>query len=163
MAVKSILSYPLFQDILKAESVAVQMEDPSLLGIIKDLKDTLMATPNGVGLAAPQIGVLKRIFVLKKDYIINDLDINSALRRSAQEIITFINPKIVVKKGIVHEEEGCLSVPDAYIEIERAKIIKVRALNEQGEQVYEKLKGLASRAVQQEIDHLNGILIIDHK
>ena len=129
---------------------------------MQDLKDTLVITPGGVGLAAPQIGYLKRIFVLNKDYIANDLDEHSQLKEQGQ-ILVFINPKIISEKGEVFEDEGCLSVPGEFVKIKRAKQVKVKAYNEQGMQFYEKFKGLASRAIQQEIDHLNGVLILNHK
>ncbi|MCP4650451.1 MAG: peptide deformylase [PVC group bacterium] len=162
MTIRPIISYPQFEHILKDMAIAVQMVDPDLPQIVQDLKDTLLATANGVGLAAPQIGILKRIFVLRKDYIKDDLAEDSELLQAQAEVLVFINPKIVTRKGIVHEEEGCLSIPGTCVKIERAKVIKVRARDAHGEQFYEKFKGLAARAVQQEIDHLNGILIIDH-
>lgn len=162
MAVRKILSLPQSELILKSTSIAVQMQDPQLLDIIRDLKDTLLATPNGVGLAAPQIGYLKRAFVLRKDYIADDLEPGSPLAESSGPVLVFINPKVISEKGQLHEEEGCLSVPSTYIKIKRAQIVQIRAINEQGEQFYASLKNLASRAVQQEIDHLNGVLIVDH-
>jgi len=163
MAIKKILDYPQAGYILKGKSEAVDLNNPELSAIVQDLKDTLLAAPNGVGLAAPQIGILKRIFVLNRDYIINDLDSHSSLLEGDDRCLVFINAKIISEKGEIYEEEGCLSVPGAYVKIRRARTIKVRAFDEHGVQFYEKFKGLASRAVQQEIDHLNGILIIDHK
>ncbi len=163
MAVKTILSYPRAKHILTAQADAIQMSDPQINEIVHDLKDTLYATPNGVGLAAPQIGYLKRIFVLNKDYVGNDLEENSLLLESVGKMLVFINPKIIAEKGEVFEEEGCLSVPGEFVKIKRAKQVKVRAYSEQGTQFYEKFKGLASRAIQQEIDHLNGLLILNHK
>lgn len=162
MSVRNILSYPEYSRILQDTSVPVQMEDPALEQNLQDMKDTLLATPNGVGLAAVQIGILKRIFVLKKEYITDDLENESIFKKKSDGFLFFINPKIVSTKGIVHEDEGCLSVPQTYINIERAKVVKVKALDDQGNQFYEKFKGLASRAIQQEIDHLNGKLIIDY-
>ncbi len=163
MAIRNIISFPEAQAILNAQSLPVSMSDPKLAQMIQDLKDTLLATPNGVGLAAVQIGFLKRIFVLRKDCIIDDIDKDSALLRNSENIITFINPKIISQKGIIYEEEGCLSVPGAAIKIKRAAVVKVRAHNEKGGQFYERFTGLSSRAVQQEMDHLNGVLILDHR
>ncbi|MFH1063265.1 MAG: peptide deformylase [Candidatus Omnitrophota bacterium] len=162
MAIRKILSFAQAEHILKARSTAVQMNDPQLLDIIRDLKDTLLATPAGVGLAAPQIGYLKRVFVLRKDYIAGDLDPDSPFAATQEQALVFINPKIISEKGQLQEEEGCLSVPSTYVKIKRAQIVKIRAINEQGEQFYCRLKNLASRAAQQEIDHLNGVLILDH-
>jgi peptide deformylase len=163
MAIRKILAYPEAAHILTAVSLPVQLSDPELAAMLGDLHDTLMATPHGVGLAAPQIGYLKRIFVLKKSYIVSGLPKDSLLNSFQGEVIPFINPKIIVQKGVLHEEEGCLSVPEKYVRIQRARMVKVRAFNAEGEQFYERLEGLASRAVQQEIDHLNGILIINHE
>ncbi len=163
MAVKTILTYPKAKHILTARSDAVQLDAPQITQIVRDLKDTLSATSNGVGLAAPQIGYLKRIFVLNKDYVINDLEENSLFLKTEGKMLVFINPKIITGKGEVFEDEGCLSVPGEFIRIKRSKQVKVRAYDEQGRQFYEKFKGLASRAIQQEIDHLNGLLILDHK
>ncbi|MCK4993475.1 MAG: peptide deformylase [Candidatus Omnitrophica bacterium] len=162
MAVKTILSYPQASHILTAQSEALAVNESQTDEIVLDLKDTLRATPNGVGLAAPQIGYLKRIFVLNKDYISNDLAEDSLFLKTKDQMLVFINPKIITQKGEVFEEEGCLSVPGEFIKIKRAKQIKVRAYNELGMQFYEKFKGLASRAIQQEIDHLNGILILNY-
>jgi len=162
MAVKKILTYPDCVHILKARSEPVRIGDPGLGQVIEDLKDTLLATEHGVGLAAPQIGVLKRIFVLRKEMIKKDLPKDSAILRSKEEIAVFINPKIIAKKGSVVFGEGCLSVPDRSADIERAKTVKIRAFDETGKPFHEKMDGLAAIAVQQEIDHLDGILIIDH-
>ena len=162
MAIKTILSYPKAGHILTAQSLAAAANDPQAEEIVQDLKDTLSATSNGVGLAAPQIGYLKRIFVLNRDFISDDLEENSLFQKSKDNMLVFINPKIISQKGEVFEEEGCLSVPGEFVKIKRAKQVKVRAYNAEGMQFYEKFKGLASRAIQQEIDHLNGLLILNH-
>lgn len=163
MAVKQILSYPSAEHILTDRSESITLADPLTSEIVQDLKDTLSATANGVGLAAPQIGYLKRIFVLDRDFISNDLEKESIFVKSNCKMLVFINPKIISQKGEVFQEEGCLSVPGEFVKIKRAKKIKVRACNEQGVQFCEKFSGLASRAIQQEIDHLNGVLILNHK
>ncbi len=162
MAIRRILSYPDAINILKEKSGSVNISEAGLENIIRDLKDTLSDVDLGVGLAAPQIGFLKRIFVLKKNYILNDLEQESGLRRSEDKILVFINPKIISGKGEVVEEEGCLSIPGSKRRIKRSKAIKLRALDEKGRQIYEKFKGLAARAIQQEMDHLDGILITDY-
>lgn len=163
MAVKDILSYPAFEHILKAKSEPVKMTDADLAQNIEDLKDTLIHTEHGVGLAAPQIGILKRIFVLKKEMISKDLERDSHIAKLAGDIAVFINPKIVAEKGKIKYGEGCLSVPGYSADVERSKSVKVRAIDERGAIFYEKLKGLAAVAVQQEIDHLDGVLIIDYE
>ncbi len=162
MAVKTIITLPENAKILRTLSQKINLNDPQLPELIQDMIDTLTATPSGVGLAAVQIGVLKRVFVLKKQYIYDDLEENSPLRDKEAEILVFINPKIISSKGALNEEEGCLSVPGEYRRMQRARVVKVRAQDESGAQFYETFRGLASRAVQQEMDHLNGILIVDH-
>ena len=122
----------------KVENIDEQEE------LIKDMFKT-MYDSEGVGLSACQIGVAKKIAVV---------DIGEGP-------MLFINPEIVSKKGEVISEEGCLSVPGIFLKIKRAKEIEVEALNEKGERFNIKAVGLLSRCLQQEIDHLNGVLIID--
>lgn len=142
--------------ILRAKSKAVAKIDKKVLGVIKDLKDTLKTQkePEGVGLAAPQIGKNLRIFVA--DY------------KNFQR--TVINPEILElgkiekttgkmsKKEIL---EGCLSLPYYYGPLKRAGKIKVKYLNEKGETVEEEFEGFNAQIMLHEIDHLNGILFID--
>ncbi|RLC40170.1 MAG: peptide deformylase [Candidatus Nealsonbacteria bacterium] len=113
--------------------------------LIKNMIETMYAQ-RGVGLAAPQVGVLKRIVVV---------DIGEGPR-------VFINPKIVKKgEGKEISEEGCLSVPGVFLKIKRWRKIKVEALDENGKKFKVLATGLLSHCLQQEIDHLNGILILD--
>jgi len=163
MAVRTILSYPDAAAVLTAVSAPVSFNDAELPIFIRDLEDTLSAVPNGVGLAAPQIGYLKRIFVLKKNYILGDLEKGGFCAAFPGEIIPFINPKIITVKGLVSAEEGCLSVPRVYVPIKRARVVKLRAFTAGGKQIYERFEGLAARAIQQEIDHLNGVLIVAYR
>ena len=163
MAVKKILLMPKSEDVLTTRAVPVTLDDPQLSKIVTDLKDTIMATDNAVGLAAPQIGYLKRVFVLRRDYIQQDIDPASEIAGSDEPVLVFINPKIISEKGQLFQEEGCLSVPDEYIKIKRSRVVKVKAFDESKQQFHVRLENLGSRAVQQEIDHLNGVLIIDHQ
>ena len=113
---------------------------------IQDLKDTLIACKEGLGLAAPQIGINLRIFAL---------DIKN-------EILIFINPEIThfsSKKSL--EEEGCLSVPGITGKIKRANKVVMKYYDENGKKHKIKAKGIIAQAFQHEIDHLNGILYID--
>lgn len=142
--------------VLRTKSKAVGKIDKKVLGVIKDLKDTLKTQkePEGVGLAAPQIGKNLRIFV--------------ANYKNFQR--TVINPEIIElgqieksngkmsKKEIL---EGCLSLPFYYGPLKRAAKITVRYLNEKGEKVEEKFEGFNAQIMLHEIDHLNGILFID--
>lgn len=161
MTVRRILTCLESPQFLRKRSEPVRMDDPSTKQIIQDLKDTLLNTQGGAGLAAPQIGVLKRIFVLQKSMIQRHLTDGFARLKQIEAIVTFINPKIIARGGETVDSEGCLSVPGRSLNIERAKVITVRAFDEHGNQFHKKFKGFAARAIQQEMDHLDGILIID--
>ncbi len=114
--------------------------------IIQDLKDTLIACKEGLGLAAPQIGINLRIFALNVK----------------NEILIFINPEIThfsIKESL--EEEGCLSVPGAIGKVKRVSKVVMKYYDENGKKHKIKAKGIIAQAFQHEIDHLNGILYID--
>ena len=139
---------------LRERSRAVGKVDKKVLSVVKDLKETLslQKDPEGVGLAAPQIGKLLRIFVM--------LD--------AGELKAVINPEIInisqqkagkLKKGEIME--GCLSLPHYYGPLKRPKKITIKYLNEEGNEKIEDFVGFTAQIVQHEIDHLNGILFID--
>lgn len=136
-------------EILRARSKEVT----DILGLetqtlIADMKETLARAKNGIGLAAPQVGKNLRIFVVAPG-----LELNQTV---------FINPVIVkISPKTVPMEEGCLSVPDHYGKINRAKSLKVEALNERGRKFKMKADGLIAQLVQHEIGHLDGKLFID--
>jgi peptide deformylase len=109
--------------------------------------DTLRADPNRAGLAASQVGVLLRIAVIELP---------------EQELITLINPEIVKKEGERIVQEGCLSIPGYFGEIKRAETVKVKAKNREGKEFRLKAEGLLAQALEQEIEHLDGVLYIDH-
>jgi len=118
-------------------------------GSVRDLMDgmsEIMYTHNGVGLAAPQAGVLQRVIIA---------DVGEGL-------ITLANPEILQKEGEDRLEEGCLSLPEIQVNIARSQSILVRGINPEGKEVRHELSGLMGRIIQHEIDHLNGILIIDY-
>ena len=149
MAVLEILTIP--DSRLKKKSTEVKNFDASIKKIIKDLFDTLYFSGNGIGLAAPQVNIHKRIIVmdLKKD------------GKSYPE--TFINPNIIKKSSEKSKhEEGCLSIPDFYAEIHRPSIIDVEWLDLKGKNNKETMTGLRAICMQHEIDHLDGILFIDY-
>ena len=142
----AILEIKKFKDpILKKRSKKIRRVNDKIKKIIVDMAQT-MERGQGVGLAAPQVGILKRIIVVKADL-------------QGQRILALINPKIV-KKGREKEkhEEGCLSFPGIFLEIKRAKEIRIKAIDINGEKVNLKAKGILARVLQHEIDHLNGIL-----
>ena len=149
MAVLKILTIP--DPRLKYKSINVENFDKNLEKIINDMFDTLNASGNGIGLAAPQVNIHQRIIVmdLRED------------EKSNQQI--FINPKIIKfssEKNI--NEEGCLSIPEFYAEVERPSKIEVEWFDSKGKKLKKEMTGLLSICMQHEIDHLNGILFIDH-
>ncbi|EJO5345986.1 peptide deformylase [Clostridium botulinum] len=144
MAVKEILQVG--DKTLKRVSKRVECIDEEIKGIINDLKDTLYAG-TGIGLAAPQIGYLKRIFII-------DL-------RNGQEPIILINPKFLKKIGKEESQEGCLSYPGYEGIVIRPRRIIITGLNEKGEEVRYEAKGLLKDAFCHEYDHLDGIVYID--
>jgi len=133
--------------VLRQKAKRVTKIDDSIQKLIDDMIDTLRADPNRAGLAAPQVGVLLRVAVIELP---------------EQELITLINPEIVKKEGERIVQEGCLSVPGYFGEIKRAVTVKVKAQNRNGKQFRLKAQGLLAQALEQEIEHLDGILYIDH-
>lgn len=147
MAIRTILRYPDKRLRNKAEPVGVV--DDAVRQLCDDMAETMYAAP-GVGLAAPQIGVSKRIFV-----------IDIASEGEPSQLRTFINPEIVTREGEAVWEEGCLSFPGIHEEIERAAKVTVRALDLQGNTFELHAEGLLAIAVQHENDHLDGALMVD--
>jgi peptide deformylase len=148
MAIRDILHYP--DKRLRVISEPVGETTSELLGLIEDMKETMYAAP-GVGLAAPQIGVAKRLFI-----------VDTASDDEPSLLRVFIDPEIVSREGSLLWEEGCLSFPGVHEEIERAAKVTVRAKDEHGRPFEVVAEGLLSVAVQHEYDHLDGILMIDH-
>lgn len=134
-------------DVLRKKCKVVENITKRELTLIKDMADT-MYEADGVGIAAPQVGVLKRIFVI---------DV-----RDEDGLMVFINPEILETSGSEIDEEGCLSIPGEAHEVERPTYVKVRAFNEKGEEFILEGEGLLARAILHENDHLNGILYVDH-
>lgn len=147
MAVLEIKKYP--DTVLTERAISVDSLDERHQRLIDDMIETMYAAP-GIGLAAPQVGVSERIIVID----ISKVDEESSL-------IVLINPEIVLKEGLIESEEGCLSVPGITLSIERAERVIVRGLDRFGKPVEVGGQGLLSRALQHEIDHLNGILILN--
>ncbi len=131
-------------DILRKKSKEVDKIDQKILTLLDDMKDT-MYKEEGVGLAAPQVGILKRIIVLD----------------DGNGLIECINPKIISQKGQQDGKEGCLSVPGLRGSVKRPDKVVVRALDRDGQEVEYKAKDFLARIFCHEIDHLDGILYID--
>lgn len=134
-------------EILRKKCRAIDEVSDRIKCIVKDMIDT-MYEANGVGLAAPQIGILRRIFVL------------DAYDEVGARV--FINPEILELKGNQRDVEGCLSLPGKQSEVNRSNYVKIRALNENGEEFILECEGFLARIIQHENDHLDGILFIDH-
>ncbi len=134
-------------EILRKTSKEVEEVNDKIRELLQDMLET-MHKYNGVGLAGPQVGVLKRVIVI-------DL-------YDGSEPLKLVNPKIIKTKGNQEVEEGCLSFPNEYAKIIRPKEVIVEALNENGEKVKIIGKDLLAQALAHEIDHLNGILFIDN-
>src|ERR1700679_3569470 len=148
MAKLRLRYYP--DEVLKQKAKKVSTFDSSVRKLAQDMLDTMYES-DGVGLAAPQVGVSKRIMV-----------IDVAGSEEPRKPIVFINPVIVEKDGELVGLEGCLSFPGVYFEVKRAKKIVVKYQNVQGrEQKMEAAGNLLCRAIQHEIDHLDGELFID--
>jgi peptide deformylase len=133
---------------LTTSSAAVEAITAKTQTLIDDLIETMHAAP-GIGLAAPQLGTLQRVFVL-------DLSVG----RRAEDLAVCINPEILSRDGLQLEEEGCLSVPGFTATVLRPARIAVRAMNRGGEVRVIEGTGLLARALQHEIDHLDGLLYL---
>lgn len=131
--------------LLKEVSRPVEKIDKRITRLLKNMTETMYAE-DGIGLAAPQVGELKRIVVIDiGDHVVYEM----------------INPVITKKEGSVVGSEGCLSVPDFTGEVERAEYVECEFTNRQGERMLLQANGLLAVAVQHELDHLDGILFID--
>ena len=134
-------------EILRKKAREVDTVDDKIRELLHDMLET-MHKYNGVGLAGPQVGILKRVIVI-------DL-------YNGEEPLLLVNPKIIKSKGKQEVDEGCLSFPNEYAKIIRPKEVVVEALNENGEKVKIVAKDLLAQALSHEIDHLDGILFVDN-
>ena len=148
MSILPILTYP--NPELKKISRPVDKVDKDIVRLIDDMFETMYDAP-GIGLAAPQVGVQKRVIVL-------DLG-----ERDGEEVapLAIVNPEIVSSEGETTFEEGCLSVPEFTADVVRAARVKLRGINRSGEAIEIDADGLLAIALQHEIDHLDGILFVD--
>lgn len=145
MATRNILKEG--DETLRKKSRDVVKFDSRLMTLLDDMAETMYEN-DGVGLAAPQVGVLRRVVVI---------DI-----RDENGLIEIINPEITEKSGSQYGEEGCLSVPGVVAKVDRPLKVTVKGLNRSGEAVEYKAEELLARAFCHEIDHLEGMLFIDH-
>ena len=133
-------------DILRKKSRDVKEIDEKVLELIEDMKETMIKY-DGVGIAAPQVGVLKRIVIVM----------------NGRKIVTLINPVILSREGEEIDVEGCLSVKKKTVSVKRPSKITVEALNEKGEKISFVAEHFYAREICHEVDHLDGILIVDRE
>ncbi len=133
-------------DILRKKSREVKNIDDKVLELIQDMKETMIKY-DGVGIAAPQVGILKRIVVVM----------------NGKKIVTLVNPVILSREGEEIDVEGCLSVKKKTVAVKRPSKITVEALNENGEKVSFVAEHYYAREICHEVDHLDGILIVDRE
>ena len=154
MAILSILEAP--DPRLKVVSTPVETFDDALQALIDDMFETMYAAP-GIGLAAVQVGVPHRLLVI--DLQERDEETDATVRNPK----IFINPEILeFSEEMAVYNEGCLSVPEQYADVERPAVIRARWLDRHGKAHEEKIDGMLATCLQHEIDHLEGILFIDH-
>lgn len=128
----------------------MKVVDDSIRALIKDLFES-MYEADGVGLAAPQVGVLQRVIVL-----------DTRPRQPESQPIAMVNPEIIAQEGSTTYTEGCLSVPGEAEDVDRASVVTVKFLDEQGHEKTMQCDGLLAIAVQHETDHLDGTMFVDH-
>lgn len=146
MAILDILCFP--DPRLRNEAKPVEVVDDSIRKITEDMLETMYEAP-GIGLAATQVDIAKRIVVID-------------VTEDQTDPKVFINPEIVEQSGIEEMKEGCLSVPGVFENVKRADVIKVKALDNNGEPFEMAAEGLMAICIQHEIDHLDGKLFVDY-
>ena len=147
MAVRNIKNC--FDPVLRKQCEVVENIDGELVTLSEDMIETTLAAP-GIGLAANQIGIPWRIFV-----------VNMGFETENDNLITLINPEITAIEGSELGEEGCLSIPDVVAKVNRATQVELKAIDLNGKDVRYEATGFLARAIQHEMDHLNGILFWD--
>jgi peptide deformylase len=156
-----IVTYP--DPVLSAKALPVTDFGPDLNKLIKNMLFTMYHAP-GIGLAAPQVGISQRIFVLDVDYdreVITNAEGRDEVRMSNFNPMVFINPIITGTSGTTTYEEGCLSVPGVYVDVKRYQTIHVKYQNLKGETLEIEADDLLSICLQHENDHLDGIVFIE--
>ena len=147
MAVRKIHTWP--DDVLRRKAAPVEAFDDELQRLVDDMLETMYAAP-GVGLAAPQVGISKRLLV-----------IDTSSETEPGQVIVLANPVLVEAEEEIEAEEGCLSVPDYSAKVKRARKVAVRGHSRHGHPIEVRGEELLARALQHEIDHLEGTLFID--
>jgi peptide deformylase len=146
MALLQILEFP--DPRLRTRAQPVTQVDTGLRKLVDDMFETMYAAP-GIGLAATQVNIAKRLLVID-------------ISEKREQPLVFINPEILAREGVEETEEGCLSVPGVFDKVTRAETIRVRALDRDGTQFEMAADGLLAVCIQHEIDHLDGKLFVDY-
>lgn len=147
MAVLEILKYP--HPLLKKRCEKVDRIDGEVKKLIRDMTET-MYQANGIGLAACQVGVSRRVIVVD----VSPID-------PEKELFAMVNPEVISEEGEIEHEEGCLSVPDCLEKLKRKEKVLVRGFSPAGKEIEISAEGILAIAIQHEIDHINGVLILD--
>jgi len=161
MAVLDIITYPDVR--LKQVAEEVTQFDASLEKFIFDLDETMNAGPGGVGIAATQVGFMKRIVIIDISQYAENQKLKSKKPKEIKHHghLVLINPEIIEWQGMKKGREGCMSVPDFTGNVIRAENIKLTALDIKGQPQEYNMEGFEARAAQHEIDHLDGLLFVD--
>ncbi len=146
MAILDVLTFP--DPLLHRTAEVVKIIDNKVKKLVDDMAETMYEAP-GIGLAATQVGELKRIMVLD-------------ISEEKNQLRVFINPEIIKKEGTAINEEGCLSVPGFYDKVERAETVMVTALDREGQRFTINASGLLAVCIQHEIDHLDGHVFVEY-
>jgi peptide deformylase len=147
VAVLEILKYP--HPLLKKRCEEVDRIDGVVKKLIRDMTET-MYQANGIGLAACQVGVSRRVIVVD----VSPID-------PEKEFFAMVNPEVISEEGEIEHEEGCLSVPDCLEKLKRKEKVLVRGFSPAGKEIEISAEGILAIAIQHEIDHINGVLILD--
>jgi peptide deformylase len=147
MAIRRIHTWP--DDVLRRKAAPVEDFGDEFQSLVDDMLETMYAAP-GIGLAAPQVGVSKRLFV-----------IDTSSDTEPAQVVVLANPEIVAAEDEIEYEEGCLSVPDYTAKVKRARRVALRGHDRHGKPVEVRGEDLLARALQHEFDHLEGVLFID--
>jgi peptide deformylase len=147
MAIRKIFTYP--EKILRTRSTPVEVVDDDIRRLVDDMAETMYAAP-GVGLAANQVGIAKRVAVVDVTH-----------PDGAPKLYVLINPEIVSRDGEIVWEEGCLSFPGFHVDVDRASHVVVRALDRDGRPFVLEAVDFLAIALQHEIDHLDGVTLAD--
>ena len=152
MAVRTIRVYP--DPILKQVAEPVEEIDETVIAVIQDLVDTMVDAGHSVGVAAPQIGVLRRVVVV-------DVSKSKLGKDQNHGLLEMVNPEIIERSGSRMMREGCMSVPDYTGNVTRAEQIVVEFTNRSGQRRVIEASGFEAVAIQHELDHLDGLLFLD--